>query len=121
MNVLEKDLHLIKGFDHTSTDIGKTFGPLPDRRTSDHMENPSFTGLPKLLQDLPVILFFQHKSPHRGAPYRNFLPDMRTGTTRVFMGPPLFLLVEDRGLVDFPMSASSLAFKHSTLHPAILM
>ena len=34
------------------TDIGKTFGPLPDRRTSNHMENPSFTGPPKLLLDL---------------------------------------------------------------------
>ena len=34
------------------TDIGKTFGPLPDRRTGNHMENPSFTGAPKLLQDL---------------------------------------------------------------------
>ena len=33
-------------------DIGKTFGPLPDQRTSHHIENPSFTGPPKLLQDL---------------------------------------------------------------------
>ena len=28
-----------------------------------------------------------------------------TGTIRVFIGPPLFSPVEDRGLVDFPMSA----------------
>ena len=34
-------------------DIGKTFGPLPDRRTGNHMmKNRSFTGPPKLLQDL---------------------------------------------------------------------
>ena len=84
------------------TDIRKTFGPLTDRRTGDHMENSSFTGPPKLLQDL--ILFFQHKSPHRGAPHRNFLPDRRTSTIRVFMGPPLFSLVEEWGPVDFPMS-----------------
>ena len=37
-------------------DIGKTFGPLPDQRTGNHMENPRFTGPPKLLQDL---IFFQ--------------------------------------------------------------
>ena len=33
-----------------------------------------------------------------------FLPDRRTGTTIVFIGPPLFSLVEDQGAVDFPMS-----------------
>ena len=38
-------------------DIGKTFGPLPDRRTSNPLENLSFTGPPKLLQDL---IFFQY-------------------------------------------------------------
>ena len=38
-------------------DIGKTFEPLPNRRTGNHMENPSFTGPPKLLQDL---FFFLH-------------------------------------------------------------
>ena len=32
-------------------DIGKTFIPLPDRRTGNHMENPSFTGPQILLQD----------------------------------------------------------------------
>ena len=32
-------------------DIGKTFGPLPDQRTGNHMEKHSFTGPPKLLQD----------------------------------------------------------------------
>ena len=44
INDLDLQLHL--------PDIGKTFGPLPDRRTGNHMENPSFTGSPKFLQDL---------------------------------------------------------------------
>ena len=35
-------------FGDGDADIGKTFGPLPDRRTDNHMENPSFTGPPKL-------------------------------------------------------------------------
>ena len=69
-------------------DIGNTFGPLPDRRTSNHKENPSCTSPPKLLHDL--ISFFQHYTPHRGAPYRNFSPDKRTSTIIVFIGPPLF-------------------------------
>ena len=33
-----------------------------------------------------------------------FVPDRRTSTIRVFIGPPLFSPVEDRGPVDFPMS-----------------
>ena len=33
-------------------DIRKTFGPLMDHRTGNHMENPSFTGPPRLFQDL---------------------------------------------------------------------
>ena len=83
-------------------DIGKTFVPLPDRMTSNHMENPSFTGPPKLLQDL---IFFHIRIPIEGLPTGFFLPDSRTGTIRVFIGPPLFSPVEDRGPVDFPMSA----------------
>ena len=39
------------------SDIGKTFGFLLDQRTGNHMENPNFTGRPKLLQEL---IFFQH-------------------------------------------------------------
>ena len=35
----------------------------------------------------------------------NFSQDRRTGTIRVFIGPPLFSPVEDRGPVDFLMSA----------------
>ena len=50
-------------------DIGKTFGPLPDWRTGNHLENIRFTGPPTLLQDL---IFFQNKSPHRGAPNKIF-------------------------------------------------
>ena len=41
-------------------DIGKTFGLLPDRRTSNHIENPSLTGPPQLLQDL---IFFSTLEP----------------------------------------------------------
>ena len=82
-------------------DIGKTFGPLPDRRTGNHMENPSFTGPPKFLQDL---IFFNIRILIEGLPTGIFLTDRRTGTIRVFIGPPLFSPVEDRGPVDFPMS-----------------
>ena len=39
-----------------------------------------------------------------GLPTRFFLPDRRTSTIKVFIGPPLFSPVEDRGPVDFPMS-----------------
>ena len=45
------------------TDIGKTFGLLPDRRTGNHMENPSFTSPPKLFQDL---FFFNIRIPIEG-------------------------------------------------------
>ena len=65
------------------------------------MENPSFTGPPKLLQGL---IFFHHYNPHTGTPHSIFLPDRRTSTIRVFIGPPLFSPVEDRGPVDFLMS-----------------
>ena len=40
----------------------------------------------------------------RGSPYMNFLLDRRADTIRVFIGHPLFPLVEDRGPVEFPMS-----------------
>ena len=84
----------------------ENFGPLPDRRTGNHMENLSFTGPPKLLQDL---IFFYIRIPIEGLPTGNFLPDRRTGAMRVFISPPLFSPVEDRGPVDFPMSAVILA------------
>ena len=48
--------------------------------------------------------FFNIRAPIEGIPTGIFLPDRRTSTIRVFMGPPLFSLVEDRGPVDFPMS-----------------
>ena len=90
---------------HVKQTIGKTFGPLPDRRTGNHMENPSFIGPLKLLQDL---IFSTLRVLFREAPYRIFFPDRRTGAIRVFTGPPPFSLVEDRGLVDFPMSGQTL-------------
>ena len=46
-------------------DIGKTFGPLLDRRTGNHVENPSFTDLPKVLQDL---IYFNVRFPIEGLP-----------------------------------------------------
>ena len=68
------------------------------------MENPSFTGASKVLQDL-ICLFFV-----RGASYRNFfLLDRRTATISVFIGPPLFLPVEDQEMVDFPMSDQAIS------------
>ena len=48
----------------THSDTGKTSGPLPDRRTSNHMKNPGFKGTSKVIQD---VFFFYI----RGAPYRN--------------------------------------------------
>ena len=79
------------------TDIRKTFGPLPDWRTGNHLYNPSFTGPPKPLQGL---IFFNIKIPGRGASYR------RTSTIRVFIGLPLFAPVGDQGPVDFPISVA---------------
>ena len=159
-------------------DIGKTFGPLPDRRTGNHMENPSFTGPPKLLQTpqkllrfhwtggpakqlfhwvslvlwsfhrpsqidslpvnqnsigpedrcggtftgspafssdvdqgpigfaeaaftRPIFFFFNIRIPIEGLPIAIFLPDRRTSTIRVFIGPlelfsPVALRTDDR-------------------------
>ena len=57
--------------------MGKIFGPLPDPRTGNHMENPSFTGPPKFLQDL---IFFNIRIRIEGLPTGIFLPDRRTGT-----------------------------------------
>ena len=83
----------------THSDIGKTFGLLPDQRTSNHVENPSFTGTSKNFTG-PNFFYI------RGAPYGDsFILDRRTATISVFISPPLFLLVKDWGLVDFPMSA----------------
>ena len=45
--------------------MGKTFGPLQDRRTGNHMKNPSFTGPPKFLQDL---IFFNIRIPRERLP-----------------------------------------------------
>ena len=55
----------IKEVQSVLPDIGKTFGPSPDRRTGNYMENPSFTGPPKLLQD-PI--FFNIRVPIKGLP-----------------------------------------------------
>ena len=64
------------------------------------MENPNVTGLPKLLHDL---IFFNIRIATEGL-HTGFLLDRRTGTIRVFISPPLFSPVKDRGLMDFPMS-----------------
>ena len=50
------------------------------------------------------FFFFNIRVPIEGLPTEFFLPDRRTVTTMVCMGPPLFSPVEDRGQVDFPMS-----------------
>ena len=80
----------------------KIFGPLPDQRTSKHMENSalyrsfnSFTG---------PNFFFNIRFYMEGFHTRILLPDSRSVTIRVFIGPPLFSLVDDRGPVDFAMS-----------------
>ena len=62
-------------------DIGKTFGPLPHGKSKFCWSSKTFTW--------PNIIL-STKSPDRGPPYKNFLPDRRTGTIRVFIGPPLF-------------------------------
>ena len=61
---------LLKGFKFNLSlaDIGKTFGPLPDRWTGNHMENPSFSGPPKLLQDSQDLIFFNIKITKEGLP-----------------------------------------------------
>ena len=57
----------------------ETFGPLPDRRTGNHMENPSFTGPPKFLQDL---IFFNIKIPIEGLPTGIFFNGGTAGPAR---------------------------------------
>ena len=82
-------------------DTRKTFGPLPDRRTGNHKENPRFIGARNLLG---LLIFFNITVLIEGLHTGFFLTDRRTCTIRVFIGPPLFLPVEDPGPVDFPMS-----------------
>ena len=65
------------------------------------MENPNYTGPPKDLQDLT---FFNIRLPIERLPTGFFLQDRKNTTISIFIGPPLFLPAEDRGLVDFPMS-----------------
>ena len=55
--------------------------------------------------------FFNIRTSVEGLTTTIFLPDRRTGTIMVFIGPPLFSLVEDRGPVDFPMSVSCDRYK----------
>ena len=50
-NELQRTDYNMAGYEEgtpSDADIGKTFGPLPDRRTGNQMENPSFTGPSKL-------------------------------------------------------------------------
>ena len=58
-----------------------------------------------VLQNFYRTYFFSNsRIPIEGLPTAIFLPNRRTGTLRVFIGPPLFSPVEDRGPVDFLMS-----------------
>ena len=45
------------------------------------MENPSFTGPPKLLQGL---IFFHHYNPHTGTPYSIFFPGQENQANKGF-------------------------------------
>ena len=54
-----------------ASDIVKTFGPLPDRRTDNHVENPAFTGSQN---------------------YRNFSPESQTTTIKDFISSLLLPL-----------------------------
>ena len=67
------------GFD---ADIGKTFGPLPDRRTGNHMENPSFTGPPKLF--IGRIFFFYIRIPIEGLLTATFFTGQEDRHTKGF-------------------------------------
>ena len=49
----------------------ETFVPLPDRINGNHMENPSFTGPLKLLQNL---IFFNIRVPTEGLRTGIFYP-----------------------------------------------
>ena len=63
------------------SDIGKTFGPLPDRRTGNHMENPSFTGPPKLFIG-PI--FFYIRIPIEGLLTATFFTGQEDRHTKGF-------------------------------------
>ena len=65
----------------TTSDIGKTFGPLPDRRTGNHMENPSFTGPPKLFIG-PI--FFYIRIPIEGLLTATFFTGQEDRHTKGF-------------------------------------
>ena len=65
------------------------------------MENPSFTGPPKFLQDLS---FFNIRILIEWLPTAFFFTGQEDQHNKGFIGPPLFSPVEDRGPVDFPMS-----------------
>ena len=79
--------------------MGKTFfRPVPDLKTGDHMENPSFTGPPKLYRTL--YYFFNITVPIEGLPTGFFY---QTGAPAQ-QGFSWVLYFTGRGPVDFPMS-----------------
>ena len=58
--------------------------------------------------------FFNIIVPIEGLTTGIFLPNRRTGTIIIFIGPPLFSPGEDRGLVNFPMSDFR-SYRHSEI------
>ena len=98
----------------SSSDITKTLGTLLDQRSSKLVENPGFTSLPKVSPDLNFLAL---RFPTEGLPREIFLPDSGTTTIRIFIGPPQFLSVTDRGPVDFPVSVSSIISCLDNSHP----
>ena len=85
-------------------DMGKTFGPLPDRRTGNHMENPSFTGPPKCLQDL---IFFNIRIPIEWLPTGIFFTGKEDRHNKGFHRSST--VFTGRGPVDFRMSVFPLS------------
>ena len=83
------------------------------------------TGGPVTTWKIQVLLVLQNfyrtsffstfRVPIEGLPTGYFLPD-RTSTTTVFIGPPLFSPLEDRGPVDFPMSVVDVTSAQMVIH-----
>ena len=67
----------------SDADIGKTFGPLTDRRTGYPIENSKFYWSSKTFTRPDII---QHESPHTGAPYRNFFTGQEDWHNKGFHG-----------------------------------
>ena len=85
----------------------QTSGKLLDLyRTGGPVTTWKIQGLQVLQHFYRTSFFSKIKVPIEGLPTRFFLPDRRTGTAMVFNSPPLFSPVEDRGPVNFPMSAT---------------